>query len=80
MATLLRADPDIFVADGALLGPAGPAQRNPPCCLLIPAATPPLPPLPQKERGKVQQVARQQAWWDREAWPRAAWYVRGLGW
>lgn len=39
-----------------------------------------LPPLPQKERGKVQQVARQQAWWDREAWPRAAWWVRGLGW
>ena len=34
----------------------------------------------QKERGKVQQQARQQAWWDREAWPRAAWWVRGLGW
>ncbi|KAI7841433.1 hypothetical protein COHA_004828 [Chlorella ohadii] len=33
----------------------------------------------RKERGKVQQQARQQAWWDREAWPRAAWWVRGLG-
>lgn len=39
-----------------------------------------LPATLQKQRGLVQQVARQQAGWDREAWPRAAWWVRGLGW
>ncbi|KAI3428766.1 hypothetical protein D9Q98_007587 [Chlorella vulgaris] len=33
----------------------------------------------RKQRGLVQQQARQQGVWDREAWPRAAWYVRGLG-
>lgn len=38
------------------------------------------PVLLQKQRGLVQQQARQQGVWDREAWPRAAWYVRGLGW
>ena len=33
----------------------------------------------QKQRGQVQQAARQQTEWDREAWPRAAWWVKGMG-
>ena len=33
----------------------------------------------QKQRGQVQQAARQQTEWEWEAWPRAAWWVKGLG-
>eukprot|EP00887_Chlorella_sp_A99_P001977 scaffold18.g1977.t1 len=31
------------------------------------------------ERGKLRGNPRQQSGWDREAWPRAAWWVRGMG-
>lgn len=34
---------------------------------------------PQAKKGQLSNSSRLQAPWDRDAWPRAGWWVRGLG-